>query len=166
MSDAELRGLVLQVFYEVRHEVDWFSLKQLAEKLEDFDFDVLGNICDQLGEKNLITWKPLRSGMGIAAGMGRITSDGIDVLEGTASAPIAITLYDHSVRVSGSSNVQVGGGNVQNVNFDIGKLVAAIDHSQAGEREKAEAKSLLQKFTENKLVMSLLTTLFTAGAAH
>ena len=44
--------------------------------------------------------------------------------------------------------------------MDIDKLNLAIDHSKAGDAEKAEAKSLLRKVFENKLVRSAIETWF------
>jgi hypothetical protein len=91
----------------------------------------------------------------VIGGIGEITARGVDVIEGTAHSPIAITLYDHSVSVHESSHVQIGNSNTQNVTVHIGKLIAAVDHSNASEAEKKEAKSLLQKLAENPLVQSV-----------
>jgi hypothetical protein len=95
--------------------------------------------------------------------MGKITAHGVDVIEGTARAPITITLHDRRISVSESSNVQIGNSNVQDVKFDIKKLIAAVDHSNASDTEKAEAKSLLEKLASNKLVQAALAALFGAG---
>jgi hypothetical protein len=100
--------------------------------------------------------------VGTSSGYGRydkITADGIDVMVGKVVPPPTITLNDHSVLVHGSSNVQIGNSNTQGVHIEIGKLVAAIDHSSASDNEKAEAKSLLKKLSENKLVQTAFTTI-------
>jgi hypothetical protein len=44
----------------------------------------------------------------------------------------------------------------QNMTFDIGKLNATIDGSSATLNEKAEAKSLLERLSKNKLLTNLL----------
>jgi geranylgeranyl pyrophosphate synthase len=88
--------------------------------------------------------------------MGKISASGVDVVEGTATAPITITLHDHSISVSQSSNVQIGDSNTQGMKVRIDKLIAAVDHSQASATEKAEAKSLLEKLASNPLVKAVL----------
>lgn len=155
MKDSEFRGIVLRQFYEMRHVKDMLQLSDLND-LSQGNENQLANICDQLGEQGLIEWKPLR-GMGrTVAGMGKISAYGVDVIEGSRTPPIALTINDHSVRVSGSQHVQVGSGNTQGVTISIDKLVAAIDHSSASADEKAEAKSLLAKLGSNPIVLKVL----------
>jgi len=81
---------------------------------------------------------------------------GVDIIEGTAKAPISIS-YDYSqiVSVNHSSAVQIGDGNVQDMSVHIGKIVSAIDESSASEQRKAEAKSLFKKFLEHPLVAAI-----------
>lgn len=154
MTDGELRGLVLQKFYDLRHEDNNIQLPKVAEVAPD-EPRRIANICKQLGQNGLIDWRPIESLSDVIGGMGEITARGVDVIEGTANPPIAITLYDHSVSVHESSHVQIGNSNTQNVTMHIGKLIAAVDHSNASDAEKKEAKSLLQKLAENPLVQSV-----------
>ena len=57
--------------------------------------------------------------------------------------------------------VQIGKGNVQNVsNFE--KLKVAIDQAEGTPAEKVEAKSLIDKISENKLILAAIVAL---GAA-
>jgi hypothetical protein len=155
MKDSEARGLVLRRLYDIRHESDGADARDL-EGVLPIDPKILPNILDQLAQQNLVTWKPLRSGMGAyLAFMARITAFGVNVIEGTAAAPITITV-DSSVNVQGSQNVQIGHGNVQTVTMDIGKMINAVDGSDASASEKAEAKSLLKQIGESKLVQEML----------
>jgi hypothetical protein len=158
MKDGELRGIVLEKFYELRNEqpsmLDVLSLPEIVSL--DPNVNRLLNICDQLGEHGLIQWRSLNS-LSAVGGMGKITARGVDVVEGTAPAPITVTLHDHRISVSQSSNVQSGDSNTQGVKLRIDKLIAAIDHSEASDAEKTEAKSLLEKITSNPLVQTVLS---------
>jgi hypothetical protein len=160
MKDNDLRGLLLQKFYDLRNDGDGIvSLHTIVpgaaskEELNQF-----ANVCDQLAANKLIKWNPLRTRAGIIGGMGQITADGVDVVEKTVKPPITITLHDRSVSVHSSSNVQIGDRNTQGISLEIGRLIAAIDHSSATDAEKTEARSLLKKLSENKLVQTALTT--------
>lgn len=158
MKDNEIRGLVLQKYYDKRRQgfFQW-SKEDFADLPPTVDIDSadLFRACDQLAEHGLIEWKPLRGRGQTVGGVGKITAFGVDVIEGESKPPISITL-DHSISVHGSSNVQIGSHNVQDVSVEIGKLIAAINDSTATEAEKAEAKSLLRKFLEHPLVASVV----------
>ena len=165
MKDGEARGIILERFYDARHKIDWLSLEALRTHVV-MDHTQLPNVCEQLSQHGLIDFKPVRGPGGIVAGMGRITASGVDVIEGNSVAPIAITFHDQSVSVTGSTHVQIGNSNISNVNLDIGKLIAAIDHSTASDGEKGEAKSLIEKITSNPLVVAVLGSALGIGAAH
>ena len=158
MKDGELRGIVLEQFYGLRNEqLGWLNVLDLPElSLVEDNKRRLLNICEQLGEHALIQWKSLNSHSAIG-GMGKITAKGVDVVEGASIAPIAITLHDHRISISQSSNIQVGNSNTQDVNLQIDKIIAAIDHSEASDGEKAEAKSLLEKICSNPLLQTILS---------
>jgi hypothetical protein len=158
MKDSELRGIVLQKFYDVRHKIDWFNLNALSTHIAA-DFMQLANVCDQLGQHGLIEWKPIKSLAGTIDGQGKITARGVDVIEGTARAPITITLHDQSIKVTGSTNVQIGNSNQQNINTKITSLMNAIDSMNASENEKKEAKSLVEKILTNPLVAAAIGAL-------
>lgn len=149
MKDNELRGMVLKVMYDLRHQDHYVDVDRSLDI--GVPQNVLRNIFQQLKESNLIEWRAVVSGMGLA----RLTSYGVDVVEGTVRPPISIVI-DQSVTVSSSQNVIVGSGNVQTVSIDVEKLNLAIDHSKADFAEKAEAKSLLKKLIENKLLRAVL----------
>jgi ABC-type transport system substrate-binding protein len=76
--------------------------------------------------------------LGESQGFARITSRGIDVIEGNATSPFAINI------VHSSSNVQIGEGNAQSFTFSGEKIVGAINNSNATTTEQEKAKSLWQ----------------------
>lgn len=118
MKDVDLRGIVLERFYEIRNQepsmVDPLRVPGL-DAIESDHIRLL-NICEQLAEHGLLHWRSLR-GLTMDGGMGKISASGVDVVEGTARAPIAIAL--HTISVSQSSNVQIGDSNTQDVNVHI-----------------------------------------------
>ncbi|MEX0808799.1 MAG: hypothetical protein WD044_08720 [Dongiaceae bacterium] len=136
MRDNEIRGMVLKTLYDLRHTSDLINVDQ-SFNMPEANENVLHNIFEQLNESRLVMWRPVVGGLGVA----RITSFGVDVVEGEAKPPISVVI-DHSINVHSSSNVQIGKGNVQNID-DMEKLNIAIDQSTANHAEKAEARSLL-----------------------
>jgi hypothetical protein len=165
VDDSEARGLILRRLYDLRHDA---SRRMVGPKeFEDIELPehVVGNIVEQLQGKGLIAAKVLRTGAGLATFMARILAPGVDVIEGKTRPPMAITV-DNSVNIHGSQNVQVGGsGNVQNVTMDIQKLISLVDSAGASVAEKEEAKSLLKKLADNKLVQWALTKWASGGTA-
>jgi len=166
MKDNELRGLILQKYYNKRLEgyFQWTDddFRDLPDSVS-FDAADLFRICDQLAENGLIDWKPAHDSRGnTIAGAGKINAFGVNVMEGHAKPPISIT-YDQSrhISVQHSSNVQIGDSNVQRVSIE--EVVSAIDHSNAPDAEKAEAKSRLKKFLEHPLVTSIAGGLASAA---
>jgi hypothetical protein len=155
MKDSDARGLVLKRLYDLRHQIEHANVSDFAEL--PIDLKVLPNILSQLNEKGLIGWHPERTmAGGYLAFIARITAFGVDVVERTAISPIEITI-DSSVNVHGSQNVIVGGsGNVQNVTMDFEKMINAVDDATVSERDKVEAKSVLQKLAESKLAQSII----------
>jgi hypothetical protein len=160
MKDNELRGLILQKYYEKRRDgwIQWQDpdFEDLPKTVE-FDAVDLFRACDQLGEHGLIEWKPLHDGKGqTSGGAGKISAFGVDVIEGNVQPPISIMLdQSQNVSVSSSSNVQIGNANIQNVSVHVEKLIEAIENSSASPKEKTDAKSLLKKFLEHPLVTSI-----------
>jgi len=161
MRDNELRGVILQKYYDKRRDgfFQWTAegFKDVPDTIK-FDAVDLFRVCDQLGEHGLIEWQGLQDAKGqTVGGWGKISAFGVDLIEGHARSPISITLdQSQYVIVHKSSNVQVGNANIQDVSIQIEKIINAIDQSKASEREKAEANSLLKKFLEHPLVTSIL----------
>ncbi len=123
-----------------------------------FSFKELQRICQQLDEKTLIDkWRLSMRGVGPEVGRGRITAYGIDVVEGTAEPPLSVVLDQSShISVTSSQNVQIGNHNVQRFNGYMKQIIQAIDNYPGGEKQKAEAKSLLKKFLEHPLVTAIV----------
>lgn len=154
MKDTELRGIVLQSYYEKRREA------MFTPKEEDFQQQItIEDICaisEQLGEHGLITWKAIKNFGGVSFGMGKISAFGIDVVEGAATPDIKVEFVQNkSINITGSSNVIVGDHNQQNISHHIREIVRTIDDSQATPAQKAEAKGLLRKFIEHPMVTAV-----------
>jgi hypothetical protein len=103
MKDNELRGIVLQKFYDLRHDQSVVQLGDVLIPGEGME-RVTSNICKQLSDHGLIEWDSHNSlDETSLGGIGNITANGVDVIEGSSRAPIAITLHDQSVRRLGVS---------------------------------------------------------------
>jgi hypothetical protein len=155
MKDSELRGLVLQWFYDQREQ----RFPILREDAFDgtYPYNTLQRICAQLAEQRLIaSWHPTMTGSGPVIGHGSITADGTDVVEGTRASPISISFEGATmVTVRESQNVQIGNNNVQNITIQLKGLLNQIDNSSATLVEREEAKSLLKKFLDHPLVAAV-----------
>jgi hypothetical protein len=126
IKDSDRRLLALQTFYDQRHQQDWtpFPADPATSQQER---TVALNIGQQLAQGGLIEWK---SNPGAGFGMGRITNRGVDVIEGNAPSPIALTVDARQYSVAGSSNVQIGdGGNKMHITTNTVTQgdVAALD---------------------------------------
>jgi len=141
MKDNELRGIILEKFFEVRRE------RVFQPKPDNFNPPIppedLYRICDQLHEHGLIHWNPFKTLGGYLGGMGQITAYGVDVVgnEGKQS-PINITI---------TSNIFN-----QSFIFDIEQIIMRINDIDASEEEKTEAKSRIKSFIEHPLVSSIV----------
>lgn len=159
MNDKELRGIVLKRFYERRRENDR-SLIVLTEN--DFDETIGRNevisICGQLAEKGLIdSWQKNMQGGGPQYGHGRISAFGVDVIEGSATSPMAITIdQSRHITVSASQNVQIGDSNSMELAYVFNQLSQAIEESNGSETEKREAQSRLKAFLSHPLVAAIV----------
>jgi hypothetical protein len=149
MRDSELRGLVLQKFYDQRHR----GILQLPHIVSAYPSEPLLvlNICDQLAQAGLIEWKSSKSFSAIG-GIGKITGRGVDVIEGGHGAPIAVTLPAHGNR----SNAQAASPDAQNIKIDADKAIAAIDRCDASDAEKSAAKSMIERLAANPCAWSAL----------
>ncbi|MEY4386863.1 MAG: hypothetical protein RLY20_2146 [Verrucomicrobiota bacterium] len=160
MKDHELRAVVLQKYYDLRHR-GYFRWDEVGDEIEEsFPFKTFGElarICKQLADYNLIEWNPTLGNNGEpVAGGGEITAFGSDVIEGTAKAPITITLDQRHIHIEGSSNVQIGNANVQGVALHIEQILRRIENSDASTEDKANAKSKLNEFLSHPAVTAIL----------
>jgi hypothetical protein len=155
LKDADRRAVILRKFYDERHIRSWVGFP-VDPNVSPEERLIIANICCQLHDGGLIEWKtPAR---GLPEGMGRITNLGVDVVEGNTSAPIAISI-DRRISVSGSTHVQIGDSNVQDLHLNAGKIVSAINQSTITASEKEEAKSLLRKLLDNTVLCKVLGSL-------
>ena len=157
MKDNELRAIVLEKFYAKRREgMIQLQAEDFADVKEDLAWEDIHRVCDQLGDYGLINWQAAkgRGGMTVA-GYGEIKGPGVDVIEGSATPPISMN-FDHSVTIHGSSNIQVGNNNTQDITITIGRLTEEIDRATAPEAEKAEAKSRLNSLLSHPLVSAIV----------
>ncbi len=155
MNDNEIRGLLLRKYYERRRE------PLFQPKPEDFSGqlttgDILA-VSSQLAEHGLIDWRSTSTMRDTerGRGLGKITAAGIDVVEGTATAPIAIRLQNVTVQDSPNANIIVGDRNTQNISANIEAIIRAINDGKGTDAQKAEAKSLLKRFVDHPLVAAV-----------
>jgi hypothetical protein len=111
MNDGDLRGIILERFYELRNQPGMVNVPELPE-IVSLEPNVIRrvNICQQLEQCGLIQWESANS-LNTVGGWGRIAASGVDVIEGRDTAPITVNLNDHRISVSQSSNVQIGDSN-------------------------------------------------------
>jgi len=153
MTDNELRGIILQKFYERRREGN------VIPKPKDFDPPIppedLYRICEQLGDHSLLDWKKqVISGVPYF-GIGKISAYGVDIIENNEKPPIGIS-FVQNISVSNSHAIQIGNGNIQNFSFVIENFINQIEQANVSEEEKIEVKSRLKAFLEHPLVTSVL----------
>ena len=162
MKDNELRGILLQKFYEHRRSQP-VSLNDL--ELNEQLLLEAGSICDQLSEHGLLQWRAVRTHGFTLNGLGKITATGIDVIEGEATASLAIAIdQSHNFSVHAPSTFQVGShnaqvvGNTVAVDVSLGQIGDNIDNSTASDAQKAEAKSVIARAFEHPVVTTVLGT--------
>src|ERR1700686_5783717 len=130
MTDDELRGLLLEKYYQRRKE------RLIGLVPSDFDgklneHDIL-NIAGQLADHGLIHWRPNMGHGGVGGGMGTITAAGVDVVEGRRPPPVEIRFSrDRSLQLSASAQLAPANDTRQGVEVAIERLARAIDDSHA-----------------------------------
>ena len=142
MRDSELRGIILETLYNQRRG-DLVSLDQELGGLR-VPNGATESIIRQLEKKGLIE-RPFKASSGL--GNGRITQDGIDVIEGKRSPPLSILFQNITILKS-----QSGTGNIHKLSDT--KLNVGIDHSLLGQGKQKSAfvwirrwaKDVLEKF--------------------
>lgn len=95
MKDAELRGKMLKVFCDRRHNAQgWVPTSDMEFSSEELiDRQMIGTVGRQLADAGLIRWKPLvGSQEGFVIAMAQITGLGVDVVDDPARSPINIVL--------------------------------------------------------------------------
>jgi hypothetical protein len=151
MTDGELRGLLLEKYYQRRKE----RLIGLAPA--DFDgqlneHDIL-TVAGQLADHGLIHWRPNQGHGGVGGGMGTITAAGVDAVEGRAPAPVEIRFSrDRNLQGPVSPQAARPDHTRQSVAVAIERLARAIDDADASAANKQAATLLLRAFQEHPLL--------------
>jgi hypothetical protein len=147
MTDSQLRGLLLEKYYQRRKE------RLIGLVPSDFDGKLnerqIQNIAGQLADHGLIHWRPNRGHDGIGGGMGAITPAGVDVVESKVAAPVDIHWsQDRGPQLPAAAKAGVASA--------IAQLLQAIEHSGASLADRQAAIALLQAFQQHPLLCSLL----------
>lgn len=146
MTDIELRGLVLQAFYD-RREDKGLPIPN-SQWIGGVASDVtISRICRQLGEHGYLEWHPNLGD----SGRGRITAAGCDVIEDHRQPDIAIQMvHNNTTNISSSTNVIVGNNNRQEVNAAFEELQRAVDSYAGSDAEKEESKDYWQSLPNRR----------------
>ncbi len=156
MTDAQLRGLLLQGYYDRRSIAGLWNPTPA-----DFEVPIepieLVRIAEQLRDQGYISGQIQRTVGGGGYSMARITASGSDVIEGNLKPAIAIQNVTHNINVSGSTgtNIAVGNNNQQSVTHAVQELVKVIESASASQAEKDDAKGRLRQFLEHPLVVAV-----------
>jgi hypothetical protein len=165
MTDADIRGQVLQLLYLHRDEELTFAGGNDAFPIPNgIEPRAWLRACEQLAEKALIHWHPVyhnsdgRQHLWVVDA--RINAAGIDIVEGTSTPPIAVHLdQSQNISIHGSQGVQIAGANSQlqqMISDVLQNLIHDIDASSASLEDKQEAKGRLKTFLESKAIVAML----------
>jgi hypothetical protein len=161
MKDTELRGLILQAFYDrrqtrviLRPSAGWIDSRTSDDEVV--------RIREQLGDHGLLDWHPDYEG-----GAGSITAYGVDVVEGQRSPDIAVQLVQHdTTNISNSTNVVVGNNNSQAVVNAFEEILRAIEASSGDAASKAQSKSLLSQLASSPVIAQIIGQATKFGLGH
>lgn len=159
MKDSELRGYILQHYYDRRREDFLLPPKAADLEVQVTEEDII-QVCGQLCEQNLL--KRDRNGIyGLTTQhhyiyKHEINAFGIDVVEGAVTPAIKVEFVQHNnntVTITGSTGVNniIGSNNT----LTLPELVKAVESADATPQEKEEAKTLLREFLEHPLVSAI-----------
>jgi hypothetical protein len=163
MKDSVVRGRMLQLLYERRHEgsIPFGQAEGAVPAPGGINRRDWLRALAQLSEYHLIDWAPLedQSGMGLLSGFAKINDFGVKVLEAGVVSPIRIsidksppaTLPKQKEKPIGTSTPQQ-----QVIMEALEKVITAINQADVSEEEKNEAKSLLRKLLGSKVAASVL----------
>jgi hypothetical protein len=142
MKDNELRGVILEKFYEKRRE------GVFAPMSDDFNPPIppqdLYRICEQLYQHRLIEFNAVQvRGYYISGSRGKISANGVDVVENEGiNSPINISITTNTFN--------------QSFVFDIEQILLEINKMQATNEEKTQVKEMIKSFIEHPLVTSII----------
>ena len=159
MIDNELRGLLLRWYYERRRE-HW-----VKPEPSDLEADVserdIAHVTGQLQEHDLVKWsyrsRPGKPPVLLGA---QIKAPGVDVVEGTSIAPIAVSdkyVDNREYHITGADTVQAGDHNVQrSAGTLIEHLHVAIWAADVPAATKEKAEEDLETFASSPAVIETL----------
>lgn len=157
MKDTEMRGMILNGYYEKRRSqrpdlgFDDFALP--------IDKDDFLRVSEQLAEHGMLDWHPLRGNKNQRIdGCGSITALGVDVIESDGEdSPIRMEFpVTQNIHISHSQGIQVGNHNTQNLVSALEGLIQEIEASDSSSAEKAEAKGRLRTFLQHSLTAAIV----------
>ncbi len=164
MKDSVVRGCLLQLLYKRRSEgsIPFGHGEQAVPPAAGISRRDWLRAVAQLSEYRLIDWTPLqdKSGMGLLSGFAKINHFGIKVLEAGVASPIRISI-DESRRTTVPRQEQAPIApstpqQQQAITEALEKVITAINQADLSEKEKNEAKSLLQKLLRSKAAAKVL----------
>jgi hypothetical protein len=153
-TDAEIRGLLLQKYYQRRRE------RLIGLTSRDFDGAVnehqIQVIAAQLADHGLIHWRANRGRSGVGGGMGTITAAGVDVVEGRTNAPVPMQLPQHSGRFDALPTAATPDpASCTTISVAIDLLLQSIEYSAASAADKSAATVLLHAFRQHPLLRTM-----------
>jgi hypothetical protein len=105
ISDAEIRFRLLTHFYALRHNAGgWVPAGDIILSPDPVPIHVVGGVCEQLADVELIRWKPHPAGGG-SAGMAKITGEGVAAIEARRCEKIEIRFPPEAAPVGASSPI-------------------------------------------------------------
>jgi hypothetical protein len=163
MKDSVVRGCLLQLLYEHRSEgaIPFGQTEQAVSPPAGINRRDWLRAVAQLSEYGLIDWMPLQdqSGMGLLSGFAKINEFGVKVLEGSVEPPISIAIgQSRPTSVAPPQEQAVAGGTPQQaaITEALENVINAINHADASEQEKNDARSLLRELLGSKAAYSVL----------
>lgn len=160
MRDVELRGAILQRFYDFRYR-GILQLTDIVAEMRPVAPLLAAGINEQLAKAGLVGWKTSKTTAGVG-GIGRITPLGVAVVEGHREPPISLLLPGRGI-VGGRVGLRKGGLPVSATPMLLNKALAAIDQTSSPLAEKAAAKTLIRELAASPLAWSALGAAFGAG---
>ena len=160
MRDVELRGAILQRFYDYRYR-GILQLTDIVEAVGPIEALLAASINEQLAKAGLIEWKTSKTMAGVG-GIGRINALGVAVVEGHREPPIPLLLHGRVVGAT-RGGVRKTGAPTSATPLVLDKALAAIDQANSPQEEKAAAKLLIRQLGANPLAWSALGALFGAS---
>jgi len=107
MTDAEIRGRLLEHFCNLRHSNGgWVPASDLIfSGGAPVRWETIAGVCGQLADVGLIEWKPLRGHEGIIDGNAKITGQGVAAVEAGRSSEIDIRFPSKNATAPGAPSM-------------------------------------------------------------